>query len=275
MSNICIYHASCTDGFGAAWSVKEYSKLANIPFTFFSAHYNRPPPDVSGHNVVMVDFSYPLPQVKAMLEEAAHITIIDHHATAIEMLKDFEHPNLTKFLDNDKSGAGLAWEYYHSVEKPPLIAHIEDRDLWRFKLPNTKEIIEAVMSYDMKFDVWDSLMEMPLEKLRDEGRVLMRLTNKTIKGTISQKPLELMIGGHLVPVYNITQHISETLSKIASEQPVPFAASFFINTEGYIFSLRSTDLKEDVGAIAKMYGGGGHRNASGFKVSNLEILRPL
>jgi nanoRNase/pAp phosphatase (c-di-AMP/oligoRNAs hydrolase) len=33
------------------------------------------------------------------------------------------------------------------------------------------------------------------------------------------------------------------------------------------FSLRSSDDGEDVAEVAKQYGGGGHRNASGFTVS--------
>jgi len=37
--------------------------------------------------------------------------------------------------------------------------------------------------------------------------------------------------------------------------------------EGRVFSLRSNDEGVDVSEVAKQYGGGGHRNASGFKVS--------
>lgn len=272
---ICIYHSSCTDGFGAAWAVKEFSKVSKLYFTFFAAEYNKPPPNIKGKSVVIVDFSYPLEILKVMLEEAKSILIIDHHATAIKFLKDFEHPKLIKYLDNNKSGAGLAWEYFHNSPVPELIKYIEDRDLWKFKLLNTKEIIEAVSNYPLSFNVWDSLMVMPIERLRDEGRVLLRKTEIEINRAIAQKPLDLIIANHLIPTRNLTQNISETLNRIVTKENIPFSASFFVNKEGYIFSLRSIDSKEDVSKIAKMYGGGGHRNAAGFKVSTLEQLIPL
>ena len=37
--------------------------------------------------------------------------------------------------------------------------------------------------------------------------------------------------------------------------------------EGRVFSLRSSDDGADVAEVAKQYGGGGHRNAAGFRVS--------
>jgi nanoRNase/pAp phosphatase (c-di-AMP/oligoRNAs hydrolase) len=45
----------------------------------------------------------------------------------------------------------------------------------------------------------------------------------------------------------------------------PFAATFVIRADGFMqWSLRSEDSREDVSAIAKANGGGGHRNAAGF-----------
>lgn len=268
MTKLVIYHASCLDGFGAAWAVKEHARKTRQKFDFFAAHYNRPPPDVIGRTVYMVDFSYPKEVIEEMLKEANKIVIIDHHKTAIEMLNNYYHPKLDYYLNAHKSGAGLAWEYFHDADKmPQLIKHIQDRDLWRFSLPFTKEIIEGLASYDMSFEIWDYLMERPVEELRDEGKILLRKMEKTINGTLNQTPLMLLIDGHLIPTYNLTQYISETLNRIVEKEDIPFSASYFINNEGVIFSLRSIDGKLDVSNVAKAYGGGGHRNAAGFKIS--------
>ena len=48
----------------------------------------------------------------------------------------------------------------------------------------------------------------------------------------------------------------------------PFAATFFYDGEGYVFSLRSDDNGLDVSEIAKQYGGGGHKHAAGFKLKS-------
>lgn len=52
-----------------------------------------------------------------------------------------------------------------------------------------------------------------------------------------------------------------------------FAATYFVNDKGErIYSLRSTG-DFDVAEIAKKYGGGGHKNAAGFKVPNDEAVQ--
>ena len=91
--NICIYHGNCADGFGAAWVVRK--ALGDIEF--FAGKYQEPPPDVTGKNVVMVDFSYKRPVLLEMAEKANSILIIDHHKTAIEDLIDLPSNVITKF----------------------------------------------------------------------------------------------------------------------------------------------------------------------------------
>ena len=51
-----------------------------------------------------------------------------------------------------------------------------------------------------------------------------------------------------------------------------YAAVYFYDGEKYIFSLRSREGGEDVSDIAKRFGGGGHKRASGFSVVNISEL---
>jgi nanoRNase/pAp phosphatase (c-di-AMP/oligoRNAs hydrolase) len=76
----------------------------------------------------------------------------------------------------------------------------------------------------------------------------------------------MTIGGHRVPVANLPY----TMSSDAGHEMAkgrPFAACYWDTPEGRVFSLRSNDEGVDVSEVAKQYGGGGHRNASGFTVS--------
>ena len=275
MDVLCIYHASCTDGFGAAWTVREFFKDKPGTLNFYAAHYNRPPPDVKGKEVFIVDFSYPMDVMLKLIEEAEVVHLIDHHKTAVDELGTFDSPKFYRYLNNEHSGAMLAWMYFFDREPPELIKHIQDRDLWKFELPFTKEILEAVNSFDMEFDIWDSLMLMPTEILRDEGLVLIRKNKKKIEANLRAKPIMMRIHETEIPVLNLTENISETLNEMVKSNDYPFAASFFMNHEGVIFSLRSIDSKADVSEIAKQYGGGGHRNAAGFKVSYMKFNEML
>lgn len=65
MSNtLCIYHGTCMDGFTAAWVVR---KALGEGVEFYAATHGDPPPDVTGKNVIMVDFSYKRPVLLVFL----------------------------------------------------------------------------------------------------------------------------------------------------------------------------------------------------------------
>jgi uncharacterized protein len=75
----------------------------------------------------------------------------------------------------------------------------------------------------------------------------------------------MQIGGHRVPVANLPAYLASDAGHLLAEGN-PFAAIYFDSAEGRKFSLRSTDAGLDVAQIAQSYGGGGHRNAAGFKM---------
>lgn len=75
---ICIYHGGCADGFTAAWAV--WRALGEIDF--HPGIYGEAPPDVTGRDVIMVDFSYKRPVIEAMAATCRTMLILDHHKTA-------------------------------------------------------------------------------------------------------------------------------------------------------------------------------------------------
>lgn len=259
---ICIYHGNCADGFGAAWVV--HQALGEIDF--HPGAYQQPPPDVTGKRVVMVDFSYKRPVLLEMAKQADSILILDHHKTAAEDLADLPD-NVTAIFDMDRSGAMLAWQHYFPDEEPPaLLLHIEDRDLWRFALPGTREIQACLFSHPYDFGVWDKLIDSDTYDLRADGEAIERKHHKDIAELLDVTTRHMVIGGHRVPVANLPYTMSSDAGHQLCEGN-PFAACYWDTPEGRVFSLRSSDEGIDVSEIAKQYGGGGHRNASGFKVS--------
>jgi len=262
--SMCIYHGNCADGFGAAWVVRK--ALGEIDF--HAGTYQEPPPDVAGKDVVMVDFSYKRPVLLEMAEKANSILILDHHKTAMEDLLQLPMPTkVTVKFDMNHSGAMLAWEHFFPGEEPPpLLLHIEDRDLWRFALQNTRQIQANIFSYPYDFQVWDKLMASDVGDLVAEGTAIERKHFKDIRELLGVVTREMLIGGHRVPVANLPYTLtSDAGSELAKGRP--FAACYWDTPEGRVFSLRSTDEGADVSEVAKQYGGGGHRNASGFRVS--------
>ncbi|HMZ57121.1 MAG TPA: phosphohydrolase [Accumulibacter sp.] len=259
---VCIYHGNCADGFGAAWVVRK----AIGEIEFHPGTYGQPPPDVTGKDVVMVDFSYKRAVLLEMAAKANSILLLDHHKTAAEELFDLPENVMVNF-DMSRSGAMLAWDYFFpGQEPPPLLLHIEDRDLWRFELPYTRQIQANVFSYPYDFVVWDRLMATPPESLVAEGLAIERKHFKDIEELLRVTTREMVIGGHIVPVANLPYTlVSDAAHELAKGRP--FAGCYWDTPGGRVFGLRSTDEGVDVSAVAKQYGGGGHRNSSGFSVS--------
>jgi len=260
----CIYHGGCDDGFGAAWAVRE--KMGD-DCEYYPAVYQTDPPDVTGQDVILVDFSYKRPVLESIIEQCKSLIILDHHKTAAEDLEGiFEHQKVTGVFDMEKSGAMLAWEWFHPGERPPkLLEHIQDRDLWRFELPKTKEISMALRSYEQSFERWDCIIKHDaIDDLAKEGEAINRFFNQKVQEAIRHAGEEI-IGGYVVPTINAPHWMSSDLAGELAEGK-PFAAVYWINKDGSTtYSLRSRG-DFDVSEIALKYGGGGHKNAAGFKL---------
>ena len=284
MNELCIYHGNCADGFGAAWAVRE--ALGDIEF--HAGVYQEPPPDVTDCDVIMVDFSYKADVLHEIGLKASTVLILDHHKTAAEDLakypppldgpynpnamrdwqRDCNAPNATHALfDMERSGAGITWDYFHpETPRPELINHIEDRDLWRFALPKTREIQAAVFSYPYDFEVWTGLMlATDLSELEIEGAAIERKHHKDIAELTGVVTRKMTIAGQVVPMANLPYTLTSDAGHLLAEG-YPFAGCYWDTPEGRVFSLRSRDDGADVSEIAKQYGGGGHKNASGFRV---------
>lgn len=293
MKKLCIYHGNCADGFGAAYAVW---KALGDDVEFHPGVYQDPPPDVTGRDVILVDFSYKAPVIEEMAKTARTITILDHHKSAAENLEGYDarhpdaHPDLMSWgfdkfaeeaaaqhvppvralFDIERSGAMIAWQYFHRTSPPRLFEHLQDRDLWQFKLTGTREIQAVVFSHPYDLAVWDELVARcdhigSHREMIVEGAPIERKHFKDIDELLKVVTRRMVIAGQDVPVANLPYTLtSDAGHKLA--QGELFAACYWDTPEGRVFSLRSNDDGLDVAEIAKLYGGGGHRNASGFRL---------
>lgn len=303
MKTLCIYHGNCADGFGSAWVVR---KALGNDVEFHAGVYQDDPPDVSGRDVLLVDFSYKLPVLRQMAEDARSVLIIDHHKTAADDLSELIRvddflfhewieamgigvPNIAAVFDMERSGAGITWDFFFPNEqRPKLIDHIEDRDLWRFNLPGTREIQAAVFSYPYDFEVWDELMESidSIPSLLTEGAAIERKHHKDVAELtkVVTRPMKFRapwldgpaaadLGFVTVPMANLPYTLTSDAGHLLCGDKHPFAGCYWDTPDGRVFSLRSRDNGADVGEVAKQYGGGGHKHASGFRVPFDELAR--
>lgn len=279
MKPLCIYHGKCADGFTAAWAV--YSRFGHA-IDFHPGVYSEPPPDVTGRDVLIVDFSYKRPVLEQMIAQAKSMLVIDHHKTAAEDLAflpkvsyyDTDLPKAAAFFDMERSGAGLAWDFFNPDKpRPALVNYAEDRDLWRFKLPHSREISAFTFSHEYTFENWDALattLEESFATAVAAGDAIERKHHKDVAELVAACKRRVVIGGVEVWAASLPYTLTSDAGHLMATGE-PFAACYWDTPGGRVFSLRSTDEGHDVSAIAKQYGGGGHKNASGFTVPLSEI----
>jgi oligoribonuclease NrnB/cAMP/cGMP phosphodiesterase (DHH superfamily) len=191
-----------------------------------------------------------------MASETKELLILDHHITAQRILEGF--PNA--YFDQTKSGAVLSWEWAHGTAAPWLLQYIQDKDLWTWALPGSREINAALASYPFDFSVWDGFTQSMLEQ---EGRAILRYERELV-GKLAAQALMVEFQGVAVPAVQsaiLTSQIGERLSP-----HYPFCLIWHDRDGRRYFSMRSGPDGTDVGTIATSFGGGGHTHAAGFSV---------
>lgn len=307
-----LYHADCPDGFGTAFAA--WLRFGNQA-AYRPMHHGQPweMAEIAGHVVYILDFSFPPAQLETMASIAASVIQIDHHASARQpwasrLTKaadgresfDYSGLPLTVIFDLEKSGARLAWEYFHPARAVPLLVrHVEDIDLWRFALPGTRAFSRSLRLRPFAFAVWDELMRrMPnadspeYQAFIAEGEAIERFFQTEI-ARLAQSPLvmparlrgepldPLQARRHGLPAISDGEHdwraidglainasalfASELANRLA-EQSNSFGLVWQLGADGEAkVSLRAAG-KVDVADIAARYGGGGHPNAAGFRL---------
>ena len=274
--DLLITHKNCPDGLGSALACKHWhvENGYDEPEVIF-VQYGDDAPDCTDKRVLMADFSFDLPTIEKMWGDSESFYIVDHHKTSEEALK-----SVTDYatFDSSKSGAVLTWEYfYESCDAPKLLLYIQDRDLWEWKLPESKEFSSGFRLYNWEFlnksmSIEELFYNSFVNECIKEGSSILAYQNNLIHGIMKHhNDLKMYsVSGYMVPLLNSTHLISEIGNEIAKINM--FSLQYFINDDSIIFSLRSVG-DFDVAVIAKKYGGGGHKQSAGFsfKLNRIDL----
>jgi oligoribonuclease NrnB/cAMP/cGMP phosphodiesterase (DHH superfamily) len=280
--DIVIYHAPCPDGFGSALSAYMYFKNKNgvnkneNVVQYHPTSFKTPPPQVKDKNVLMCDFSYKYDVMMKIISEAKSVFIIDHHKSAEAELKMID--DKYKLFDMNHSGAYLTWKYFFpeidTVSMPMIIQYIEDHDIWKHVLPNTREITSYISTLPFEFEEYEKLLDdeyltktiLPLAIGMNKQNVVY------IDKAMSFSTMKFV---QIDDKYYFVSHINSSILKseignqILTVYPnCDFSSIYSTNNNTSYISLRSEEGRSDVSLIATKYGGGGHKFAAGIALFN-------
>lgn len=256
--DLVIYHKSCTDGFGAAYSAW---KLLGNKSVYHAAHHGETPPDVTGKTVAILDFSYKNDVTKELIAKAKDLIVIDHHKSAMVELHDISNCH----FDMNHSGARLAWDFFHPGKEPPkFINYIEDRDLWKWELPYSKEFAAAFDMVPFEFEEFEKFEDDSVfDDAVKRGSYILAYS-KTVIRKVCDKASPRKYKGRDVLVVNSSHWMSEIGARLSPD--CDFAMIWYYDHVHHDIkvSLRAFHENTDVSEIAKEFGGGGHKKAAGF-----------
>ena len=311
MKPLVIYHASCADGFGAAFAawLKLGDEAEYVPCKYNDLAIGQLGAEFKQHRLIdgegklypiddrevyILDFSLHKSLMDVVFANARRVVWLDHHKTAFEMwCGKYEKGDIYLcnrygpttpceiVLNDNKSGAMLAWEYFQPGEEVPMaIRMIDDRDRWQFKISGTKEFSAWLFSLQpWSFKQWIEIGmgdTYPTHGCYDQGEAILRAHDQNVQSVVkgSARKCNLTSFGpeRFGLAANCPPHLTSDVGHELANKSGTFGLCWTLGQTGTIAkcSLRSNG-DYDVSAIAKAFGGGGHRNAAGFEV-DIQVL---
>lgn len=303
MKHVIFAHSHCTDGLCAASIMKRAINIClnTEDIVVIFARYGAEKKALEQAeiddktNVYIVDFSFSREDTLDIAKKCKNLVILDHHITAFEKLDGIEKEsdNIEFFFDNNMSGATLVngfvakrfLDFGKSQEVVNYVAElVEDRDLWYFKLKDTKAFGEFVFSQIEPNDIdtfSEILFDSDMKKIKsyvDLGNILDKNKKKQVNQRLEQMQTPTVLE---IPYPETSEQVqiifvNETQSDLISELGNAICKKFqkpvclykILSTGMVSLSFRSMDNLIDMSKVAVALGGGGHRNSSGCEVSS-------
>lgn len=232
---LVFFHNGCPDGVCAAAVAERYvletesrdgpeilqlipTNPGKVVDALTKAHEKFP----DAQNVFMFDIALRQPDFDKLLELFPKAQAFDHHQTSTDVRR---HPQFE--LDTRVSGAELAWRYFYPNAKhaPALVAYIGDRDTWKWKLPNSREVAKYMTGH-----LPTTMIQHPAHIATDAMWLGHLLSDNWLSAAISE-------GGAL------TQYENTLLKRMAARH-----VACMINNK-LVAVLEATELQSEVGEL--------------------------
>ena len=269
-----LYHADCMDGYAAAWAAwKAFGNTAR----YTAVRHHEPLPKIPDDiELYILDFCYPFEILVSTAKRVNKIVVLDHHISAQKSYQTYlNHSTIpnnmeVKFVQNH-SGCIITWNYFQGdIEAPKLLQHIEDHDIWLHQLPKTEAICKALyLRLPVNFAAFEKIK---LHTLQREGAILVKQQKLNITRLLKTRHTVTLNGipGLAVnapPVF--TSDLGHELAKISGTYGLIYY--YHGKRQHYECGLRSIN-EFDVSELAIEFGGGGHKNAAGFTLDQVNFL---
>jgi len=269
---LVLYHGrSCPDGFAAALAARLYYgdavECLGLDHGDIKTVDDLPP--LQGRAVYILDFSFDAPILKDIEQRAAKLVLLDHHKSAAEKLTGFACRCGVVHFDMGKSGARLAWEFFHpDATLPDLVRYVEDRDIWAWKYPESPAFLAALDMEPFDFFRWAQIAAFTrseLEAFMARGQAMDEKFTK-LAADLAEGALPIAFNGQQGLMVNAPGVFHSLVGDLLSRKSGTFALMWNAGKGGVIKVGLRSQRGFDCIPLAESMGGGGHPQACGFKL---------
>lgn len=290
---ITIYHSRDMDGFSSgAICKRKFPDTILVGFDYGQDIYEKlqragvSESDLAGHNVIMIDVSLKMPGMFELAKKCKTLTWIDHHISAIneyEAVKDQAPENFIAVLENGIAACEVGWKYLFPNEKMPrAIELLGQYDTWRNQDKEHWENQILPFQFGMRLNChspqtfpMNLLDGTPNDRIVDgfihKGHTILEYQANMNRAACGAS-FEFEFEGLRAICLNGGGFNSDVFKSVYDPAKHDIMMPFRFNGKEWIFSMYSTKPDIDVSAIAKKWGGGGHKAAAGFQVPKLELV---
>lgn len=282
-----VFYHNDLDGLCSAAIVKH--AYPEIPLeNFMEINYGWPFPwDIikPGERVWMVDFCLQPFSDMNRLNRKAPLVWIDHHKTALEEYQ--------KYLDDDyihidglrkigQAGCELTWQYCFKDEDVPRVVHLLGRyDVWDLYSPEVLQFQMGMRFKDFSLDhqFWNIVLDIDspeeykqgiINDTIEIGQTIIQWEDVRAKEYCKAYGIETFLNGYRAMALNIGRSNSQFFQAGFDKENYDIFIYFCrLPSRKWTVGLIANNDYVDVGEIAKSFGGGGHKSASGFTTDSL------
>jgi len=293
---VCFYHGDM-DGKCSAAIVRRYFK-EKARIKLIQVEYGEEPPFHcvrKNEAVVVVDFCFKAEEWIKLHEKTRDITLIDHHKTTPGVLKDLPF-DIHLIFSTEAAACQLTWDFYanytaHTYNKgnelgstevvgapnPLIVQMLADYDTYVFKFGEASKMLQMgikMIETDPVNDTnWDMLFtdDKMVNNLVEGGKQLYMFRGMLYMEAVQKYAYFVDFEGHAA----IACNSHEIRSQLFDSYQVGFDLMLPYNFDGekWTVGIFTENEKIDCSAIAKKYGGGGHRGAAGFTCTELPFKK--
>lgn len=280
-----IYHKEDLDGVLSAAIVKDYYDYVGKTVRLIPFNYGFPIPEIKEDIVYVVDMSFDNKTESVMdgwVNREIKVVWIDHHKSAVGN-KGEVLPYISGLREIGVAAMELTWMYVRGWDRriPTVLEYLSAYDVWdhnRFEWDKVMavqeralEIVELDVDKGIRF-IYDYSSENKVNELAEEGKRVLETQKSLYKQWCKTFSFEADFKGYKAICLNSPVFRSMVFDDVPGIENYDLMIPFCTRPDGVVqFSLYSTkDI--DCSQLALSMGGGGHKNAAGFTVSDPDVI---